>query len=66
MLIYNFSPQVNDIGVLTIDVVHPRHAGVYQCLASNSFGTLHTTVNIEITRKYSMLGELNYTFSNFY
>ena len=42
--------RVDDDGLLTIDVVHPRHAGVYQCLAANSHGTLHSTVTIEVTR----------------
>lgn len=39
-----------DDGVLTIDTMHPHHAGEYECLADNTHGTLHSTMTVEVHR----------------
>lgn len=40
--------KIEDENVLIIKNVHARHAGEYQCEASNEIGTLKSTFNIEV------------------
>lgn len=40
--------------VLIIKNVHARHAGEYQCEASNEFGTLKSTFNLEVECKFKI------------
>lgn len=40
--------KIEDDNVLIIKNVHARHAGEYQCEASNDFGTLKSSFNVEV------------------
>ena len=45
----------NGVASLTIAEVFPEDEGEYVCTATNSIGTVSTTCNLTINRKYSVL-----------
>lgn len=47
--------KIEDEGLLIIKTLHPRHAGEYQCEASNEFGNLKALFKIEVECKLKNL-----------
>lgn len=45
--------KIEDEGVLVIKTLHARHAGEYQCEASNEFGNLKASFKIDVQCRFS-------------
>lgn len=58
--------KIEDEGVLVIKTLHARHAGEYQCEASNEFGNLKAAFKINVQCKFFMFNINQTAFLNMF